>query len=226
MYSVFLKSFSRWIFLIFWLNVNCYNKHWVAWWVNFFLDLDATVSFFSSTPMNCIDEFAEDGTQLICSHETNAHTQNTSEGQRADKFTSDNAKGLCDPLFEMKRITDHSHNIITHSTYIDYFLSKKQFKLRCFDVFHNNLYSHLMIVSWVPGPWASSYSFQSSFWQIVHNGFSHWNMPQITPNTITSLTVLSLTNIKLKGIVRPFNSMDTFAPCIFLAYRWATLSHH
>jgi hypothetical protein len=59
-----------------------------------------------------IDEFAEDGRHLIRGHnKANAHTQNESEGQRADKFTSDNAKGLRDPLFEVKRITDHSHNI-------------------------------------------------------------------------------------------------------------------
>jgi hypothetical protein len=59
-----------------------------------------------------VDEFAEYGTQLIRSHnKTNAHTQNASEGPRADKFTSDNAKGLRDPLFEVKHITDHSHNI-------------------------------------------------------------------------------------------------------------------
>jgi hypothetical protein len=54
-----------------------------------------------------IDEFAEDGAQLICSqNKTNAHTQNASEGPRADKFTSDNAKCLHDSC-----ITDHSHNI-------------------------------------------------------------------------------------------------------------------
>jgi hypothetical protein len=59
-----------------------------------------------------IDEFTEDGAQLIRSqNKTNAHTQNASEGQRADKFTSDNAKGLHDTLYEVKRITDHSHNI-------------------------------------------------------------------------------------------------------------------
>jgi hypothetical protein len=59
-----------------------------------------------------IDEFAEDGAQLIRGYnKANAHTQNASEGPRADKFTSDNAKGLRDPLFEMKRITDQSHNI-------------------------------------------------------------------------------------------------------------------
>jgi hypothetical protein len=60
-----------------------------------------------------IDEFADDGAQLIRSqNKTNAHTQNASEGLRADKFTSDNAKGLCDPLFEVKRITaHHSHDI-------------------------------------------------------------------------------------------------------------------
>jgi hypothetical protein len=61
-----------------------------------------------------IDEFAEDGRHLIRGHsKANAHTQNASEGPRADKFTSDNAKGLQlrDPLFEVKRITDHSHNI-------------------------------------------------------------------------------------------------------------------
>jgi hypothetical protein len=54
-----------------------------------------------------VDEFAEDGAQLIRGHnKANAHTQNASEGPRADKFTSDNAKGLRDPLFEVKRITD------------------------------------------------------------------------------------------------------------------------
>jgi hypothetical protein len=61
-----------------------------------------------------IDEFTEDGAQLIRSqNKTNAHTQNASERLRADKFTSDNAKakGLRDPLFEVKRITDHSHDI-------------------------------------------------------------------------------------------------------------------
>jgi hypothetical protein len=57
-----------------------------------------------------IDEFAEDGAPLI-RNKTNAYTQNTSEGTWADKFTSDNAKGLRDPLFEVKHITDHSHNI-------------------------------------------------------------------------------------------------------------------
>jgi hypothetical protein len=34
-----------------------------------------------------------------------------SECPRADKFTLDNVKGLRVPLFEVKRITDHSHNI-------------------------------------------------------------------------------------------------------------------
>jgi hypothetical protein len=79
-----------------------------------------------------IDEFAEDGAQLIHSqNKTNAPTQNAS----ADKFTSDNAKasspsfGLWlsvtgDPLFEVKRTTDHSHNIrapssANSSVYID-----------------------------------------------------------------------------------------------------------
>jgi hypothetical protein len=59
-----------------------------------------------------IDEFAEDGAQLIRSqNKTNAHTQNALEGLKADKFTSDNAEGLRDPLSEVKHITDHSHNI-------------------------------------------------------------------------------------------------------------------
>jgi hypothetical protein len=64
-----------------------------------------------------IAEFAEDDAPLIRTpNNTNAHTQNASEGSRprADKFylmKRPPASRLHDPLFQVKRITDHSHNI-------------------------------------------------------------------------------------------------------------------
>jgi hypothetical protein len=75
------------------------------------IDVDYVFASFQTSVLTflSIDEFAEDGAQLIRGHSIDyAHTRNV---KCVDKFTADNAKDRRDPLFEVKRIADHSRNI-------------------------------------------------------------------------------------------------------------------